>query len=257
MCAGDASCADCNAIALDTSHLTFLARVARRLEGPDLRRAELLFRLVRVTACWRPDRLVTVAAVYDHEINPHGEGGSRVLDELCYGFVEDDADWSTLIGRTTGERAEELTAAAAAIHGHAGRDCELLGHTLATADLYAVHLVTNDEALLRSARRLVDHLRTIGRGPMADFKVINSVTLMADLLRCGAIDLDVMEAALLAEHEDVRARSMRTATRSRKLARLEEVARQSHVSLPDRDRPFDDSEIFQLFLGKVDDDHGS
>ncbi len=168
-CAGDGSCANCDAIALDTSHLTFLARIARRLEGPDLHRADLLFRLVRLTACWRLDRLVTVDAVYDHEINPHGEDGSRVLDELGYGLIDEDADWSKWIGRTTGDRAEELTAAAAVIHEDMGRDCELLGHALAAADLYAVHLVTNDEALLRSARKLIEHLRTTGRGPKADF----------------------------------------------------------------------------------------
>ncbi len=224
-----------------------------------MHRADLLFRLVRLTACWRLDRLVTVDAVYDHEINPHGEDGSRVLDELGYGLIDEDADWSKWIGRTTGDRAEELTAAAAVIHEDMGRDCELLGHALAAADLYAVHLVTNDEALLRSARKLIEHLRTTGRGPKADFNVINSVTLMADLLRCGAVDLDVMGASLLAEYEDVCERRMTEATRSRKLTRLEEVARQSHVSLPDRDpdRPFDDSEIFQIFLGKVDEDHGS
>jgi len=62
---------------------------------------------------------VTAEVVYEHEVNPHGDE-SRVLDELGVGFVTDGADWSALIGRTGGRRADELTVAAARIHGDGG-----------------------------------------------------------------------------------------------------------------------------------------
>lgn len=253
-CPGDHSCTGCDAIAVDTSHLTFLARVARRLERADLQRGELLFRLVQVTGCWRSDRLVTAEVIYEHEVNPHGDE-SRVLDVLGVGFVEDGADWSALIGRTLGERADELTAAAARIHGDEQRDCALLGHSLAEADQRSVHLVTNDEALLISARQLLEHLRATDRGPTSGFMVIHSVDLMKRLLRCGAISMEVMEAALLAGWDEVSQRSMSERKRKKKLDRLAAVARQLHVNLPDPDHPFDDSDLFAEFLGKVD-NHG-
>jgi hypothetical protein len=41
--------------------------------------------------------------------------------------------------------------------------------------------------------------------------------------------------------------------RKKELSRLETVARQLHVSPPDPDRPFDDSDLCAEFLGKVDD----
>jgi hypothetical protein len=253
-CPGDRSCTECDALALDTSHLTFLARAATRLERADLGRAEILFRLVQVTACWRPDRLVTADAVYEHEINPHGDG-SRVLEVLGVGRIEEGADWSTLLGRAAGERADELTIAAARVHGDSKMDCALLGHSLAEADRRSVHLVTNDEDLLVSARRLLEHLRVTDRGPSDDFMASNSIDQMVWLLRCGAIDMDVMEGALLAEFDHVSEREMSTRKKEKKLDRLRGVARQIHIGLPDLDRPFDDSDLFAEFLGKVD-EHG-
>jgi hypothetical protein len=195
---------------------------------------------------------VTAEVVYEHEVNPHGDE-SRVLDELGVGFVTDGADWSELIGRTGGERADELTVAAARIHGDGGRDCALLGHSLAEADQRSVHLVTNDEALLMSDRKLLEHLRLAGNGPTAGFMVIDSVDMSRRLFRCGAIDMKVMEAALLAEWDDVSQREMGAPKRKKKLDRLVGVARELQVSLPDPDRPFDDSDLFAEFLGKVDD----
>lgn len=85
--------------------------------------------------------------------------------------------------------------------------------------------------------------------------VIDSVDLMKRLLRCGAINMEVMEGALLAEWDEVSQRSMNERRRKKKLDRLEVVARELHVSLPDPDCPFDDSDLFAEFLGKVD-DHG-
>ena len=254
-CPGDGSCTDCDAIALDTSHLTFLARAARQLESADLERGELLFRLVQVTACWSSDRLLTAEVVYEHEIDPHGDE-SRVLDVLGVGFDADGADWSVLIGRAKGERADELTVAATRIHGDKEMDCALLGQSLAEADRRSVRLVTNDEDLRVSGIRLLEHLRTTDRAPAADFMVIDSVALMTRLLACGAINTDVMEGALRAEWDHVIEREMGERKRKKKLDRLLRVARDVQVSLPDLDRPFDDSELFDIFLGKVD-EHGS
>lgn len=254
-CPGDGCCTGCDAIALDTSHLTFLARVARRLEHADLDRGELFFRLVNVTACFRPDRLVTAEMVYQCEIDPHGDDGSRVLDELGFGFVPDGADWSTLIGEAAGERAKDFTAAAMRIHRDQGRDCVLLGHALAVADERSAYLVTNDEALLVSGRRLIEHLRSTGQAPAADFVIVHSVDLMSSLVRCKAISVDVMEATLLAEWADATDRPMNAKRRRKKLERLRTAARQLNVNVPDGDRPFDDSDLFAEFLGRVD-DHG-
>ena len=253
-CPGDGCCTGCDAIALDTSHLTFLARIARRLESAELDRGELLFRLVQVTACFRSDRLVTAESVYQHEMDPHGDG-SRVLDELGLGFVPDGADWSTLIGNAVGERASDLTATAMRIHRDQERDCILLGHAVASADERSAYLVTNDEALLVSGRQLIEHLRSTAQAPAADFMVIHSVDMMSRLLRCEAISMDVMEAALLAEWDDITGRPMNAKRRQKKLDRLRKSARLLNVNMPDPDRPFDDSDLFAEFLGKVD-EHG-
>ncbi len=251
-CPGDGCCTGSDAIALDTSHLTFLARVARRLEHADRDRGVLFFRLVQVTACFRPDRLVTAEIVYRHEIDPHGDG-SRVLDELGLGFVPDGADWSTLIGDAVGERALELAEAATRIHRDQERDCTLLGAALACADARSAYLVTNDEALLVSGRQLLEQLRSTNQAPATEFMVIDSVDMMSRLLRCAAISMDVMEAALVAEWDDVTGRSMNAKKRQKKLDRLRDTARRLNVSMPDPDRPFDDSDLFAEFLGKVDD----
>lgn len=252
-CPGDGSCTECDTIAVDTSHLTFLARVARRLERADLSCEVLLFRLVQVTACWSPDRLVTAEAVYEREVNPHGDA-SKVLDELGVGLVSDDQDWSKLIGRAVGQRAAELTAVATRFHGGQEQemDCTLLGHSLAEADQRPVHLVSNDEALLVSARQAVEHLRVTDRSPPSGFLAINSVELMRRMLGCGAINIEVMEGALLAEWDDVSQRHLGANKRKKKLDRLTTVARSLNVRLPDPDRPFDDSDLFAEFLGKVD-----
>lgn len=252
-CPGDGCCVQCDAIALDTSHLTFLARAAQRLERANLGRDVLLFRLVQATACWRADRLVTAEAVFEREINPHGQD-SRVLTVLGGGAVPDGADWSRLIGRAAGPRAQELTIAASKVH-HGEMDCELLGHSLAEADARSVRLVTNDENLRVSAIKLSDHLRTTDRAPTAEFMVIDSVHLMRQLVACRAISREVMEGALLAEWNHVKERPMDERKRRKKLDRLESVARDLAVTLPDPDRPFDDSELFDIFLNKVD-DHG-
>lgn len=252
-CPGDGSCTECNTIAVDTSHLTFLARTARRLERADLQRDELFFRLVRVTACFREDRLVTAPAMFDHEINPHGEE-SRVADILGVSVVAGNADWLVLIGRASSRRAAEFTRAAARMH-RGEMDCELLGHSLAEADERSVRLVTNDENLRVSAIQLLEHLRKADRAPTGDFMVLDSVELMKRLVGCRAISMDVMEGALLAEWDHVTARQMEERKRKKKLDRLLRIAREVEVSLPDPDRPFDDSDIFDIFLGKVD-EHG-
>lgn len=255
-CPGDGSCTGCDAIALDTSHLTFLARVARRLERPGLHRGELLFRLVNVTACYRSDRLVTAEVVYEHEIDPGADTGSRVLDELGVGSLPDGADWCNLIGHATGQRAQHLTEAAMRIHRDQQRDCLLLGNALALADERSAYLVTNDEDLLVSGRRLIEHLRSTGDSPSSRFMVVHSVSLMSSLVRCEAISRDVMEAALHAEWADVTERSMNTRRRRKKQERLLAAARQLNVEMPNSDRPFDDSDLFADFLRRVD-DHGS
>lgn len=252
-CPGDGSCTECNAIAIDTSHLTFLARAAQRLERAELQRDELLFRLVQVTACFRADRLVTAEAMFDREIDPRGEN-SRVLGVLGVDVLEDGTDWSVLIARARRRRADELTLAAARIH-QGDMDCELLGHSLAEADERSVRLVTNDENLRVSAIKLLEHLRRTDRAPKADFMVIDSVDLMKRLVGCRAISMDVMEGALLAEWDHVSERDMDERKRRKKLDRLLRIAREVEIQLPDPDRPFDDSEIFDIFLDKAD-EHG-
>jgi hypothetical protein len=159
-----------------------------------------------------------------------------------------------LIGRARGRRAGEFTLAAARIH-EGEMDCELLGHSLAEADERSVRLVTNDENLRVSAIRLLEHLRTTDRAPTADFMVIDSVDLMKRLVGCRAISMDVMEGALLAEWDHVSERDMDERKRKKKLDRLLRIAREVEIDLPDPDHPFDDSEIFDIFLGKAD-EHG-
>jgi hypothetical protein len=215
----------------------------------------LLFRLVHVTACCRSDRLLTAEAMFDREIDPHAESGSRVLDELGAGIVDDREDWSRLIGFAAGTRADDLTVRAKRIHQDEEMDCFLLGYSLAQADERSLLLVTNDEVLLISARGLLERLQTTDRAPTADFMVMHTVNLMRCLLQCGAISMDVMEGALLAEWEHVSQRCMGERKRKKKLDRLMDAARRLQVSLPDPDRPFDDSDLLAEFLGKVD-DHG-
>jgi hypothetical protein len=240
---------------VDTSHVTLLARVARELEAGEFRRDELLFRLVRLSACWSEDRLMTAPIMFEHELDPRGDA-SRVMETLGADLGSDEVDWSCFIDRRELSRAAEFEEVAIRIHGaEQARDCALLGHGLAAADQRSVRLVTNDERLRSSAVRTLDHLRATGRAPALEFMAIDSINMMRHLLTCGAISVEVFEAALRTEFIHIQEREgLSERTRTKKLDRLTRIARELSVDLPDPDIPFDDSEIWNIFLGKVDDD---
>lgn len=239
---------------MDTSHLTLLARLACELEAGEFDRDDLLFRLVRLSACWSEDRLVTAPIMFEHEIDPSGDE-SRVMETLG-ADLSDEFDWSRFIDRPEFSRAAEFEEVAIRIHGaDQARDCALLGHGLAAADLRSVRLVTNDERLRVSATRALDHLRKTGRAPTFEFMAIDSITMMRQLLVCGALSIDVFEAALLTEYKHLQERErLGDRTRTKKLDRLVGIARDLSVELPDPDMPIDDSDLWNLFLAKGGDD---
>jgi hypothetical protein len=231
---------------VDTSHLSFLARaaqeVAARVSDVD---AEIVFmRLVRATACWRTDRLMTTSVVFDKEMDP-ASGDSRIGEYLR---VRSEDEWLEFIGVVDDAAAHDIMDNRD-VDTRGPGDCSLIGNGLVKSRSADAYLLTNDEGLIKYAYDKALHVHRHDPDMAGTLHTISSVHACARLHECGAISIEVAHAALVAEYQHTATRPMKAQLREKKLQRIRKVA--STLALPENtfeEPKIDDEDIRRYFL---------
>lgn len=254
-CSGDEGCC-LGVVFVDTSHVTFLARAARSLGAKvGLEPPRILYRLLRATACWKRGRLLTTQVAWDNQIDP--DRGSWVVDELRSGLRPEEEDWTEFLTITDQEPLDHVVRRVVA-EGDIGEvDTSLAATALSYAYRANVHLLTNDEGLIRASTRAQDRCRS-GDADFTGSLVIHPSPRLARVLHgCGALPTPIVEACLLAEYSELHRRmeeeQMSLTTFRRKTSRLEKIAADLRLPRLEEETPqLDDADIRRLLLGDDD-----
>lgn len=184
LCSADEEC-HAGTLALDASHFSYLGRGALQSTSGDAGAASIvLAQVLRATACWNPTRLCTTAMIAEEQVDQQ-LGLLGLAPSTGLGWNE----FVTTMG--TGEVGTMQGT------GHGHHDDDLLNRVVEASVHHPIWLVTNDEDLLEAAQKRT-FLTDGGR-----FAAMNSTPLMTRLLKCGSLPADIVEACLVAEHENL------------------------------------------------------
>ena len=184
LCSADEEC-HVGALALDASHFTYLGRGALHSTAGDSDAASILLaQILRATACWNPTRLCTTAMIADDQVDQQ------------LGFLglapPTQPRWNDFVTTLGNAPVGAIQGA-----GQGQHDDELLNRVAEVSIHHPTWLVTNDEDLLERAQK-----RAFGAED-GRFAAMNSTPLMIRLLKCGALPADLVEACLVAEHQNL------------------------------------------------------
>lgn len=210
-CAADQIC-HAGVVALDTSHVVYLARGALVLADGLEEAARCIAYALRATACWNIGRMWTTARMLNDQIEEQ-------LGELNL-TPPSPAGWSEYL--LTYSPTTSLPVVAGDTGGR--HDAELLRHVMENASREPTLLVTNDEDLFEATRRWLfnHHLGCLASE--------TSTGMMLKLLHCGAVPEEFVDACLTAENSNLEhmrsTRGMSQAKYDRKRRRLERAMQQ-------------------------------
>lgn len=209
-CKGDQTC-HAGIVALDASHVIYLARGALALVDNHEEAGRTLVEALRATACWEVGRVWTTAMILDDQIDPQlGRLGLQLPSDPAWSDYLSPFSVNTTVSMDPGNRS--------------GRhDADLLAHVAENASRQPTLLVTNDEHLLAAARR------QFFNGAVGALFSANSTSMMLTLLHCGAISDRFVEACLNAEYYNVaemRAHGMSDQKYEHKRRRLRQAGQQ-------------------------------
>ncbi len=136
-------------------------------------------------------------------------------------------------------------------------DTSLAATALSHAYRGDVHLLTNDEELMRASRRAQDRCRRADTDFTGNLVVHPSPGLAKVLHACGAFPTPIVEACLLAEFSELHRRmeeeQMSLPTFRQKTSRLEKIAADLRLPMLEEEPPqLDDADIRRLLLGDDD-----
>jgi hypothetical protein len=217
-----ACAADCSStygvrlLALDTSHLFVLMRIARRLQPSTIKVA--LLQLIDAHTCHSRRHLVASDYVVAHEVlaipstpdDAHVSSFLSAADISQRMVMHDDSAWPDLPSHCPSPSGRQF--------GQGDRRWVACLEAAAGSHDDAAYMATDDEDLILNVRDCVE-------AGQIDSMPIHTTDLLWRLKVCGAVGLEVIEAMLEAEEARIHAdAAMQERKRSIKLERLDRVA---------------------------------